>query len=143
MKFRFTLFLLLIFLYFFRLSAQPKCFFEHYGPEDGLPQHTIMSILQDNKGFMWFSTWNGLARFDGYNFYTYKIQQGDKYHMRSNRIDFMCLDKYGYIWTLPYDNEPHRFDPRTDQFMGIRSQEGYKHLTFNATKIIPMTSGKV
>lgn len=123
--------------------AQLKCFFEHYGPEDGLPQNTIMSILQDKKGFMWFSTWNGLARFDGYNFYTYKIQQGDKYHMRSNRIDFMCEDKYGYIWTLPYDNEPHRFDPRMEKFMGIRSLKGYENLTFTASKILTVPSGKV
>ncbi|MFC4672370.1 hybrid sensor histidine kinase/response regulator transcription factor [Dysgonomonas termitidis] len=123
--------------------AQQKCFFEHYGPEDGLPQHTIMSILQDKKGFMWFSTWNGLCRFDGYNFYTYRIQQGDKYHMRSNRIDNIYEDKYGYIWTLPYDREPHRFDPHTETFMGIRSLKGYENLTFIATKIKTMRSGKV
>lgn len=124
-------------------SAQQKCFFEHYGPEDGLPQHTIMSIVQDKKGFMWFSTWNGLCRFDGYNFYTYRIQQGDKYHMRSNRIDNIYEDKYGYIWALPYDREPHRFDPHTETFMGIRSLKGYENLTFIATKIETMQSGKV
>ena len=36
--------------------------------EDGLPQHTITDILQDRSGFMWFSTWDGLSRFDGYTF---------------------------------------------------------------------------
>ncbi|MDR1882693.1 MAG: response regulator [Prevotella sp.] len=123
--------------------AQQKCFFEHYGPEDGLPQHTVMSIVQDKKGFMWFSTWNGLCRFDGYNFHTYRIQQGDKYHMRSNRIDNIYEDKYGYIWTLPYDREPHRFDPHTETFMGIRSLKGYEDFTFIATRIITMQSGKV
>ncbi|MBB4035000.1 signal transduction histidine kinase/DNA-binding response OmpR family regulator/ligand-binding sensor domain-containing protein [Dysgonomonas hofstadii] len=123
-------------------NAQERCFFEHYGPEDGLPQHTIMSILQDNKGFIWFSTWNGLCRFDGYNFYTYKIQLGDKYHMRSNRIDFITEDKYGYIWTLPYDMEPHRFDPRTEDFMGIRSLKEYEDFTFIASKIVTTKSGK-
>ncbi|MDU1889969.1 MAG: two-component regulator propeller domain-containing protein [Dysgonomonas sp.] len=138
-------------LYYFLVSllfsissfAQQKCFFEHYGTEDGLPQHTVMSILQDRKGFMWFSTWNGLCRFDGYNFYTYRMQQGDKYHMRSNRIDFIMEDKYGYIWALPYDMEPHRFDPRTEQFMGIRSLPGYKDFNFSATKIINTPSGKI
>jgi len=101
-----------------------------------------MSILQDKKGFIWFSTWNGLCRFDGYNFYTYKIQQGDKYHMRSNRIDFITEDKYGYIWTLPYDMEPHRFDPHTEEFMGIRSLKGYEDFTFIASEIITTKSGK-
>jgi ligand-binding sensor domain-containing protein len=41
--------------------AQPECYFEHFGVEDGLPQHTVMDILQDKKGFMWFATWNGLC----------------------------------------------------------------------------------
>lgn len=135
--------LFVIFLIGISSFAQQKCFFEHYGPEDGLPQHTIMSILQDKKGFMWFSTWNGLCRFDGYNFYTYRIQQGDKYHMRSNRIDFICEDRYGYIWTLPYDREPHRFDPRTEQFMGIRSLPGYEDLTFSASRIVKTPTGNI
>lgn len=125
------------------LFSQPKCYFEHYGADDGLPQHTVMGILQDKKGFMWFSTWDGLSKFDGYNFYTYKIQAGDAYHMRSNRIDYIYEDKYGYIWTLSYDREAHRFDPRTEKFMGIRSLEAYKDLTFITTSIIPTSSGKV
>lgn len=125
------------------IQSQPKCFFEHYGAEDGLPQHTVMDILQDKKGFMWFSTWNGLCKFDGYNFTTYKIQDGDSYHMMSNRIDHIISDKYGYIWTLSYDNEAHRFDPRTERFMGLRSIKQYEDLTFTATKVTPMKSGKV
>ncbi|NDV77975.1 two-component regulator propeller domain-containing protein [Dysgonomonas sp. 511] len=144
MKLRiFSYFSIIILCSVLSLQGQQRYFFEHYGPEDGLPQHTVMSILQDNKGFIWFSTWNGLCRFDGYNFYTYRIRQGDKYHMRSNRIDFICEDAYGYIWTLPYDREPHRFDPKEEEFMGIRSLKGYEDLTFIATKILTTPSKKV
>lgn len=125
------------------VCGQRKCFFEHYGAEDGLPQHTVMDMLQDKKGFMWFSTWNGLCKFDGYNFTTYKIQDGDSYHMMSNRIDHIIGDKYGYIWTLSYDNEAHRFDPETNRFMGLRSIKGYENFTFPAKKIIPQPSGRV
>lgn len=123
--------------------SQSKCYIEHYGTSDGLPQQTIMSILQDNKGFMWFGTWNGLTKFDGYNFYSYRIQSGDTYHMRSNRIDFMIKDKYGYIWTLPYDKEPHRFDPRREKFMSLGSLSEYKNSMNPTKKIKPMPSGKV
>jgi signal transduction histidine kinase/DNA-binding response OmpR family regulator/ligand-binding sensor domain-containing protein len=63
--------------------------------------------------------------------------------MRSNRIDFICEDKYGNIWTLPYDREPHRFDPRPEKFMGIRSVKGYENFTFIASKIVTAASGKV
>ena len=34
------------------------------GVEDGL----VNDIIQDHKGLLWFATWNGLYRFDGYNF---------------------------------------------------------------------------
>lgn len=136
-------FLFILLTFFVEAFSQPKCYFEHYGTEDGMPQHTIMSILQDRKGFMWFSTWDGLCKFDGYTFTTYKIQQGDSYHMRSNRIDFITEDKYGNIWALPYDGEPHRFDPRTEKFMGLRSLPEYEDFDFSATKVIPVASGKV
>lgn len=139
---RFLLFLIFLALRC-SLLAQPKCFFEYFGTEDGLPQHTVMSIMQDRKGYMWFSTWDGLSKFDGYNFHNYKIQQGDLYHMRTNRIDYICEDKYGFVWTLPYDREVQRFDPRTERFMGLRSLEQYKDLTFTARQIITTPSGKV
>jgi len=102
-----------------------------------------MDIVQDHKGFLWFSTWDGLSKFDGYNFYSYKIQHGDVYHMRSNRMDKIYDDKYGYIWTLSYDKEPHRFDPRTETFMGLRSVKGYENVSTLTENILPMPSGKV
>ena len=140
---RITLFLVFSFAFLLSASAQPKCFFEHYGVEDGLPQNSIMDIMQDSKGFMWFATWNGLCKFDGYNFYTYRIQQSDKLIMRSNRIDLIKEDKYGYMWTLPYDREPLRFDPRTEKFIGLKSLPEYRDFPFVGTTIITAKSGKV
>jgi len=123
--------------------GQPKCYFEHYGSEDGLPQHTVMDILQDKKGFMWFSTWDGLCKFDGYDFSVYKIQQGDMYHMKSNRIDHIFEDTYSNIWTLSYDKEAHRFDPKTESFMSLKSLKEYENTVFITSDIIPTKSGKV
>lgn len=39
------------------LSGQPKSHIVHYGLQDGLPQRSVMNILQDSKGRMWFATW--------------------------------------------------------------------------------------
>lgn len=123
--------------------AQPKNYIEHYGSEDGLPQNTVMDMLQDHNGTMWFSTWDGLCKFDGYKFTPYRNPQDNPYPMRSNRIDYIMEDNEGYIWTLSYDNEAHRFDPRTSQFMGIRSLEGYENYTFFCDQMVLMPSGKV
>lgn len=39
------------------LPGQPKSHIVHYGLQDGLPQRSVMNILQDSKGRMWFATW--------------------------------------------------------------------------------------
>jgi ribonuclease Z len=44
---------------------------------------------------MWFSTWNGLCRYDGYEFQTFKPQAGDGCHMASDRIRNIWLTADG------------------------------------------------
>ncbi len=124
-------------------SGQPVCYFEHYGVENGLSQHTVMDILQDKKGFMWFSTWNGFNKFDGYEFTNYITLPGDEYYIKNNRIDKIYEDKYGYIWLYSYDREAHRFDPKTEKYMGLKSLSEFKDFNFSASKIVPTPSGKV
>lgn len=53
-----TLFLFLTIA--FTLIAQPICQVKHFSVSDGLAQGVVMNILQDQKGLIWFSTWNGL-----------------------------------------------------------------------------------
>ncbi len=96
--------------------AQNNCFFTHYSSEDGLSQNTVMSILQDHKGAMWFATWDGINKFNGYTFTTYKAGQGSQISLTNNRVDYMSEDKYGYLWLLTYDNTAHRFNPQTETF---------------------------
>ena len=123
--------------------SQPEAYFVHYGSEDGLPQHTVTDILQDSKGFMWFSTWDGLSKFDGYTFTTYRLPTGNAVETQSSRIDHLYEDKYNNIWILSYDNQVYRFDVQTQQFLDIKSIEEYQKRTFYASRIIPMESGRV
>lgn len=98
------------------VSGHSDCLFTHYSSEDGLSQNTIMSILQDKKGNMWFSTWDGINKFDGYSFKTYKARPNNRIALTNNRVDYMYEDEYGFIWLLTYDNQVFRFDPRTEVF---------------------------
>ena len=101
--------------------AQQKCSFTHYSSEDGLSQNTVMSMLQDHKGIMWFATWDGINKFNGYTFKTFKARQGDLISLTNNRVDRMVEDIYGYIWVLTYDNRAHRFNPDTETFVQVPS----------------------
>ena len=96
--------------------AQPKCAFSHYSVDDGLSEGMVLSMHQDRNGFMWFGTFDGLNRFDGYNFKVYK--SGFKTHngLTNNRIDNIIEDDLGYLWIMTYDGELHRMNTKTEEF---------------------------
>lgn len=125
------------------LRAQPEAYFVHYGPEKGLPQHTITDILQDRNGFMWFSTWDGLSKFDGYTFTNYHLPVSSTVESRSSRIDNLFEDKYNNIWTLSYDNQAFRFNIETESFVGTNAIEEFRESSFVASAIVPMERGNV
>ena len=51
---------------------------QHFGVEEGLPQSFITGITQDEDGFIWFGTLDGLCRFDGRVFKTFKFLFSDR-----------------------------------------------------------------
>ena len=125
------------------LLAQPKAYFEHYGAENGLPQHTITDMLQDRNGFMWFSTWDGLSKFDGYTFTTFPLPKGNSVESRSSRIDFIAEDRYNHIWVLTYDSLAFRFNTETEEFLGTNSITGFSEDMFSTSRIVTKPSGRV
>lgn len=104
------------------LRAQPEGSFTHYSSDDGLSENTVMDMLQDSRGNMWFSTWNGINKFDGYTFKTYKARQDNQIALTSNRMDHMAQDRYGFIWVQTYDDRAFRFDPRTEVFESVPAE---------------------
>lgn len=50
------------------VAQSSKSRFQHLTIEDGLPQNMVDCMLQDSYGFVWIGTWNGLSRYDGYDF---------------------------------------------------------------------------
>ena len=50
--------------------------FHQYKVGDGLPHARIKCLYQDDKGYLWLGTWDGLARFDGYQFISYGTRDG-------------------------------------------------------------------
>ncbi len=119
------------------LSAQLKCSFRHYSSEDGLSQNTVMNILQDHKGNIWLATWDGINKFDGYDFKTYKASQENQISLTSNRVDMIREDDDGYIWMLSYDNRAHRFDPGTETFEAVPALGAGSDVNITEIKVIP------
>jgi ligand-binding sensor domain-containing protein len=63
---------LYVFLVFTVEAAGQSYKVENISPENGLSNSWVSSILQDEEGFIWFGTWNGLNRYDGYDFTVFK-----------------------------------------------------------------------
>ncbi|WP_159523659.1 hybrid sensor histidine kinase/response regulator transcription factor [Sunxiuqinia indica] len=59
---------------------------DYKGIEDGLSNNSVTSIYQDDKGFIWIGTFDGLNRFDGYDFKLFRNQPGDDMSLIHNRI---------------------------------------------------------
>lgn len=107
----------------------------------GLSQNTVMSILQDRKGNMWFATWDGINKFDGYDFKTYKAKFDNRINLTNNRVDYMYEDRYGFLWLLTYDNQAWRFNPRTEVFEHVPAmkEEGSRFVV-TSIKVLPCGS---
>ncbi len=101
------------------IIAQPICQVKHFSVSDGLAQGVVMSILQDRKGLVWFSTWNGLNKFDGYTFKTYKTSQESAYAFGSNRMGIISESRYGDIWCPTYEGQACLFDVETEKFIDV------------------------
>ena len=75
-----------------------------------------MDMVQDHEGLLWIATWDGVNRFDGYDFKVYKARPNNTVGWNSNRVDHVGVDKYGYVWCITYDNQAFRFNKQLETF---------------------------
>src|SRR5215813_406700 len=66
----------------------------HYGVSEGLANNRIVAIHQDAKGYIWFGTYEGLSRFDGYRFVNYSTRDG----LGHSLINNIAEDGNGHLW---------------------------------------------
>ena len=107
------------------LLSQPL-HFQRIGTEQGLPQSTVHAILQDRQGFMWFGTWDGLVRYDGYSFLTYKHNAADSQTLSNNNILQILQVSDGSFW-IRTQNGLNNFNPitgKTMQFFDLPGEPG-------------------
>lgn len=98
------------------LMAQPNCVLTHYSSEQGLSQNSIMSMAQDKNGNLWFATWDGINRFNGYDFKVYKASMENQLALANNRVDVIRVDDYNKVWLQTYDGQIFRLDQTTEKF---------------------------
>ena len=95
-------------------AQQVQASLSHYSTEDGLSSNAIAEIKQDDYGYLWIATWNGLSRFDGFNFFNY--QTGNASHIPNlhNRIFSLTVDQQQNLWMQMYDGRIFVLNRLTD-----------------------------
>lgn len=83
---------------------------------NGLANNNVAAILQDSTGFMWFGTTDGLCRYDGANFLTFRNEHLNSNSLGNNDIQCLYYDRQGRIW-VGTDNGLDGFDPTTNTFL--------------------------
>jgi len=82
-------------LFLFSGTASSQSYsFRNYGEEFKIPSGFVYTINQTDNGFLWVGTGNGIARFDGFDYYP--VQYPDSSLNRNPNVSFKA--KNGSIW---------------------------------------------
>ena len=87
--------------------------FRNINTSAGLASDFVTSIIQDNKGFIWISTGNGLQKFDGSSFTSYHYDPYDSHSISSDNAGFLLKDREDNIWIVSPFIGFNMFDPST------------------------------
>jgi len=117
----FPFWLILCFPCFLHAQNNPLIF-ERFTTEEGLPNTAILDIVQGHEGYIWLATDDGLVRYDGYKFVTYRSIPGDSTSLSQNRIEKLYVDFTGDIW-LGSKSGIDRYNPDCDCFIRYSSHE--------------------
>lgn len=100
-----------------------------FSTEQGLSSNVIYSGLQDQKGFIWFATEEGLNKFDGKSFTHFTINKG-RYALSHNRTQTMILAPDGNIWAGTSDGL-NIYDYKSDSIIKVRTNTSPLKLVYN------------
>lgn len=119
-------------------EARPNWRFENFGVKEGLPQTTISAIHQDQSGYLWIGTTDGLCRYDGYEFTIYRHDPHDSTSLSNNEIPYIqpgnplayrtiFEDRNGHLWVHTKSGGLNRYDPCRDTFRAFRHDPENPH----------------
>ena len=102
----------------------------------GLAENSVYSLVQDQRGFLWVGTQDGLCRYDGVGFRTFRTDARRPGSLASNFVLSLCLDRAGQVW-VGTGGGLSCYSPRTGQFRTYRAEPGDSSgLTSNFIRVV-------
>jgi ligand-binding sensor domain-containing protein/signal transduction histidine kinase len=109
-------------------GSDRRMLFERISIEQGLSQSVVNSILQDSQGFLWFTTQDGLNRYDGSEFKIFSPEAGNPNSLSDGSLTKLVSDSQGRIWIGTANAGLNRYDPATGQFTRYLPGDGPKDM---------------
>ena len=88
-------------------TAKAQYRFDQWTTDDGLPQNSVFSILQTPDGYIWFTTLDGLVRFDGIKFKVFN--RNNSPGLTTNRLIYLLAENDNTLWVGTEDGGLLRF----------------------------------
>ncbi len=104
-------------------AASDSYRFDTWTTDDGLPQNSVYSILQTRDGYLWFTTLDGLVRYNGAEFTVFN--KVNTKGINSNRFRCMYEDRDGTLWIGTEEGGLTRY--RDGTFKSYTTQDGLPH----------------
>lgn len=101
-----------------RAYAQPPegMKFRHFSVRQGLSDGHVNALVQDERGYLWIGTTNGLNRFNGYSFKVFRNDPTDPNTLAGNNIQCLFIDSGGKIWAGLLGGRVSCYDPQLETF---------------------------
>ncbi|MGI4832067.1 MAG: ligand-binding sensor domain-containing protein [Janthinobacterium lividum] len=108
--------------------------FEHLSVDNGLSNNSVLSICQDSRGFMWFGTYHGLNKYDGYRVTSYLSNPHDSLALSDNVVTCLLEDRRHNLWVGTRLGGLNRYDRATDAFVHY-TQESRRPYHLSSNKV--------
>ncbi|MBN8672564.1 MAG: hypothetical protein J0L56_00440 [Chitinophagales bacterium] len=126
------------------LSQQERRFaFIHYGMTQGLTSNEVMCSVQDDDGYLWIGTNNGLQRYDGVRFLTFRHQKDNPVSVPGNFIQQLMIDSKGNMWLQAAGKKAGIFDTKKFVFREVEVSPANETYMHGFKKIVEDEAGNI
>lgn len=87
----------------------------HYSVSDGLAHQQVKALYQDSKCYLWIGTWDGVSRFDGHSFTTWRHDSNDSATIFNDEVKHITEDSTHTIWVIT-QRGPAKFNALHNNF---------------------------
>ena len=89
--------------------------FKHFSSKEGLSQVSVITVFQDKKGYLWFGTRDGLNKYDGTKFVSYRHNSEDSTSLSHSWVTSIFEGAYGNLWIGTKDGL-NKYNPKNNSF---------------------------